>query len=145
MLDVSILRITNGGADSPTNIWFIIGYYQINGNVIINPYNHDIQISVRSSSLYVRSLFLSVFSPFKKLWILLRLIIYIFFSSNDFYILKFGKIDPDEVEIRPRPNSYLHNVQNGEFVEPIEMYIETEQEGVVSHLSQIGPRPRSAR
>ena len=60
-------------------------------------------------------------------------------------ILKFGKIDPDEVEIRPRPNSYLHNVQNGEFVEPVEMYIETEQEGVVSHLSQIGPRPRSAR
>ena len=69
----------------------------------------------------------------------------IFSLPMTFYLLKFGKIDPDEVEIRPRPNSYLHNVQNGEFVEPVEMYIETEQEGVVSHLSQIGPRPRSAR
>ena len=58
--------------------------------------------------------------------------------------LKYGKIDADEVEIRPRPNSYACNVQNAGFDEPVEMYIETD-EGVVSHLSQIGPRPRSAR
>ena len=63
---------------------------------------------------------------------------------NDLNILKFGKLDPDAVEIRPRPNSYVHNFQNGEYDEPIELYIETD-EGIVSHLSQIGPRPRSAR
>lgn len=67
------------------------------------------------------------------------------FSFPTILTLKFEKIDSDAVEheIRPRPNSYIH-IQKGEYDEPIEMYIQTD-EGLVSHLSQIGPRPRSAR
>ena len=94
--------------------------------------------------MYAVSFFLS-FPPSKSFEYCFALSFTSFSLPTTFTFSKFGKIDPDEVEIRPRPNSYLHNVQNGEFVEPIEMYIETEQEGVVSHLSQIGPRPRSAR
>ena len=68
-----------------------------------------------------------------------------FFFTDDFKSMKFGNTNSDEVEtdIKPRPNSYLH-IQKGDYDEPIEMYIQTD-EGIVSHLSQIGPRPRSAR
>ena len=95
---------------------------------------------------------LSVIFPFflSTLHICFCFIAYIF-SRTTFFSLpndlsKFEKVDADSVEIRPRPNSYVpSSLQTGDYDEPFEMYIETDDEGIISHLSQIGPRPRSAR
>ena len=54
--------------------------------------------------------------------------------------MKSEKEESDETEIRPRPDSWKPK----EYEEPIERFIQAD-EGLVSYLSQIGPRPRSAR